>query len=83
MECEGGDVNVLSGYTGTGVRVRFESVPVAVVETNDPFYICSTCGKCYWEGSHHKKILSGRLKDIVLSGDKGSALRNTSCDKTT
>ncbi|XP_063863112.1 exonuclease mut-7 homolog isoform X3 [Scylla paramamosain] len=83
VECEGGDVNVLSGYTGTGVRVRFESVPVAVVETNDPFYICYVCGKCYWEGSHHKKILSGRLKDIVLGDDEGSAVRNTPGDKTT
>lgn len=84
VECEGGSVNVLSGFTGSGVRVLFEAVPMAVVETNDLFYICSLCGKCYWEGSHHSKILCGRLKNIVVEdNDAGSAGRNTPGEKTT
>lgn len=87
VECEGGSVNVLSGFTGSGVRVLFEAIPVAVVESNDLFYICSACGKCYWEGSHHSKILCGRLKNIVVEdnddGDEGNARRDTSSGKTT
>lgn len=66
VECEGGTVNVMSGYTSKGVRVEFEAVPKPVLENNDIFYICSKCGWCYWEGSHHNKILCGRLKDIVI-----------------
>lgn len=84
VECKGGSVNVLSGFTGSGVRVLFEAVPMPVVEANDLFYICSACGKCYWEGSHHSKILGGRLKNIVVEdNDEGSAGRNTSGEKTT
>ena len=60
------------------MRVVFE----AVVEGNDLFYICSVCGKCYWLGSHLRKILCGRLKDIVVESDE-NAERNTSGEKAT
>lgn len=66
VECEGGTVNVMTGFTSGGVQVQFKAVPKPVVESIDKFYVCSQCGSCYWEGSHHNKILSGRLKDIVI-----------------
>lgn len=76
VECEGGTVNVMSGFTANRVRVQFEMVPKPVVEGNDTFYICSVCGWCYWEGSHHSKVLAGRLKNVVIDdggdGPEGS-----------
>ena len=43
-------------------------VPDGVLERNDEFYICKSCGKIYWRGSHWKRMeelirrLNKRLK---------------------
>lgn len=65
VECQGGRVNLLTGRTGNGVAVLAGVVPSAVIESTEEFYVCALCGKCYWLGSHHEKVLTGKLKNIV------------------
>jgi len=31
-------------------------IPEGVLQRNDVFYICASCGKVYWEGSHWHRI---------------------------
>lgn len=65
VDCQGGRVNLFTGRTGSGVAVLAGKVPSAVVESTEEFYVCALCGKCYWMGSHHEKVLTGKLKNIV------------------
>ncbi len=34
-----------------------ESVPAGVFEHNEQFWKCDACGKIYWHGTHHEKIM--------------------------
>lgn len=65
VDCQGGQVNLLTGRTGSGVAVLAGVVPSAVIESTEEFYVCALCGKCYWMGSHHEKVLTGKLKNII------------------
>jgi uncharacterized protein with PIN domain len=40
----------------------------SVIERNDRFWICRSCGKVYWEGSHWKNIR--RIYEAISSGGK-------------
>lgn len=73
VKCPGGRINLATGLTGAGVRVQADSVHASTLENTHTFYVCSQCGKCYWDGSHYSRILSGRLKNIV----EGAAVLNT------
>lgn len=65
VECQGGCINLATGRSRSGVLIQVEPVPDSVLQSIEVFYICCQCGKCYWEGSHHSRIVSGRLKDII------------------
>lgn len=41
-----------------GVPLKLGPLPEEVGEKNsaDVFFCCSTCGKVFWEGGHHKRI---------------------------
>ena len=43
-----------------------DKVPDNVYQTNETFWICPTCHKIYWRGSHYDKILQ-KIKDISPS----------------
>ena len=43
-----------------------DKVPENVYQTNETFWICPTCHKIYWRGSHYDKILQ-KIKDISPS----------------
>ena len=54
---------------GNGIEVKVETIPEPMLDTVELFYVCRTCGKVFWEGSHFVKV-----KDQfshVLSDDKG------------
>lgn len=53
--------------TRKGVRVNVDTVPRAVLNQVEIFYICEDCGKCYWDGSHFERLVGGRLQKIVIS----------------
>ncbi|XP_071524291.1 exonuclease mut-7 homolog [Panulirus ornatus] len=65
VNCQGGQINISNGVTSSGVTVQVEHVRHEVIEKTKLFYVCSQCGHCYWDGTHHSKILNGKLKNIV------------------
>uniref|UniRef100_A0A1B6KKD8 3'-5' exonuclease domain-containing protein n=1 Tax=Graphocephala atropunctata TaxID=36148 RepID=A0A1B6KKD8_9HEMI len=53
--------------TTSGSHIKHESIPKEVFNKVPVFYICDSCGHCYWDGSHFERILGGRLKNIVTT----------------
>ncbi|XP_075229875.1 exonuclease mut-7 homolog isoform X1 [Lycorma delicatula] len=53
--------------TLNGVHIKVEDIPAEVIDRFNIFYICETCGKCYWDGSHFENVLKGRLQKIIDS----------------
>lgn len=51
--------------TTKGAHIQLDQLHKNVVNSVELFYICEGCGKCYWEGGHVKRALSGNLKDII------------------
>lgn len=39
-----------------GVPLKLGTLPETVVDSVDLFFCCSTCGKVFWEGGHHKRV---------------------------
>ena len=35
-------------FTSSGISIKVDDVPDAVIFANQHFYICVDCGKCYW-----------------------------------
>uniref|UniRef100_A0A2R5L7H9 Putative exonuclease mut-7 n=1 Tax=Ornithodoros turicata TaxID=34597 RepID=A0A2R5L7H9_9ACAR len=49
-------LNMVTGCFENGVKVQCQSLPVQSLSHVDTFFICVSCGKVYWEGSHHRRI---------------------------
>jgi len=72
VESVSGDTPRCTVCNGRLVKVEKEEirgkVPDGVLERNDEFYMCESCGKVYWRGSHWERIdelidsLNKRLK---------------------
>ena len=72
VESVSGDTPRCTVCNGRLVKVEKEEirgkVPDGVLERNDEFYVCESCGKVYWRGSHWERIdelidsLNRRLK---------------------
>ena len=72
VESVSGDAPRCTVCNGGLVKVEKDElrgkVPDGVLERNDEFYICESCGKVYWRGSHWERIdelidsLNKRLK---------------------
>ncbi|XP_017786013.1 PREDICTED: exonuclease mut-7 homolog [Nicrophorus vespilloides] len=52
--------------TRLGARIHVETVPADLLTKVDMFYVCETCGKVYWDGTHFERILAGKLQGIVM-----------------
>nr|XP_045592821.1 exonuclease mut-7 homolog [Procambarus clarkii] len=76
VECQGGHINLATGLTKDGVMIQVEQIPDSVLQKTELFYVCCQCGKCYWEGSHHNRIIDGRLKDIIEDEKPGNSVEN-------
>lgn len=77
VNCQGGQINISKGVTSSDVTVQVGRVPDSVLQKTELFYVCSQCGQCYWEGSHHSKILNGRLKNIVEVDRQSDGVENS------
>lgn len=75
VQCEGGEVNLSTGYTRQGIQVLVAHIAEAVILRTETFYVCAQCGRCYWDGSHYERIINGRLSDIVQGGSSDSEVR--------
>ena len=38
-----------------GVPIKLGPLPEEAINHADVFFCCSTCGKVFWEGRHHKR----------------------------
>ncbi|XP_065569581.1 uncharacterized protein LOC136032986 isoform X1 [Artemia franciscana] len=56
-----------SGYTIKNAPILYQSVPVDIIKNVALFYVCTDCGKVYWEGSHAEKVLQGCLKFALIN----------------
>ena len=52
--------------TKYGSLVKIDKVPPKVLRNVNCFYICESCGKVYWDGSHMERALNGVLKDVII-----------------
>ena len=50
-----GEVNMMTGYTDSGVAVQVKSMARATIGNYQQFWACGDCGKVYFEGSHWVK----------------------------
>jgi len=51
----GGKYDVKTGIMDNNVQIGVNSVPPNSLENNQEFWICTSCGKVYWQGSHWEK----------------------------
>uniref|UniRef100_T1J5A6 3'-5' exonuclease domain-containing protein n=1 Tax=Strigamia maritima TaxID=126957 RepID=T1J5A6_STRMM len=63
---ENGKLDTLNLKTDENAVIQFDGVNDELFKRVDLFYICATCGKVYWEGSHLKRLVSA-LKNVVIS----------------
>jgi len=47
-----------------GVPVKLESIPESRYHKVGMFFVCGTCGKVFWEGSHFENIVSN-FSDVL------------------
>ena len=55
-EPENCPVNLMNLTLPGGVPLKLGPLPEEVPDSADVFFCCSTCGKVFWEGGHHKRI---------------------------
>lgn len=52
---------------GNGAHVQYWGVPSPVLTRFDRFFVCDECGKCYWDGSHMQRFLSGKVASMAVT----------------
>ena len=40
----------------SGAGIQVDSVPAQILEKVEKFYVCCTCGKVFWQGSHFERV---------------------------
>ncbi len=63
---DGGRVNMLAGVTEGGREIGVGAVPAATLEREEEFWVCDTCGKVYWQGSHWARA-QDRIKGVFTA----------------
>nr|CAD7574286.1 unnamed protein product [Timema californicum] len=58
-----GEVDVAQGLTSKGATVQLSSIHRGVTSKYPAFYICDTCGKVYWEGTHYERFVNIFVRD--------------------
>lgn len=59
------------------VRIQVETVPSRkVFKGIDSFFVCTSCGKVYWEGSHYENISAQFSNILNLHDDTGEELQS-------
>ena len=53
----------------SGVPLKCECIPLPVFDKVDMFFVCSRCGKIYWEGSHYDKV-ADQFSSLILDSEE-------------
>jgi len=57
LEVKGGKLDPATGRMQiSGVKIAVQDVPRAVLLPDREFWVCTNCGKIYWQGSHWDKV---------------------------
>lgn len=77
VQCQWAPLSGLDPDTLTfpgGAPVQLHTVPPALLPRIPLFYVCTRCGKVFWEGSHFGRVLS-MFEDVlhITGGDTESA----------
>ena len=56
------DVNTLT--LRSGVKLKIEALPEAMLDKIELFYCCATCGKIFWEGGHFSRMCT-QFSDVL------------------
>lgn len=56
------------GRLESGVQIQLSVLSPKVFETVKTFFICTNCGKVYWEGSHFSRVKKHISKFIQMDG---------------
>ena len=52
----------------SGSYLKCESIPFPVFDAVDIFFVCSACGKVYWQGSHFDKVVD-QFSNLIVDSD--------------
>ena len=55
----------------SGAPLKCEFIPLPVFEKVAVFFVCSQCGKVYWEGSHFDKV-SDQFSNLIVDSEEDS-----------
>lgn len=53
----------------SGAEVQLETVPPGLLPRIPVYFICTGCGKVFWEGTHYDRVLSQFQKVLHVSGN--------------
>ena len=56
QEPENCPIDLLHIALPSGVPLKLGLLPEEAVNNADLYFCCSTCGKVFWEGKHHKRV---------------------------
>ena len=48
----------------SGVKLKIEALPEAMLDKIELFYCCATCGKIFWEGGHFSAMCT-QFSDVL------------------
>ncbi|KAF7669556.1 hypothetical protein LDENG_00155470 [Lucifuga dentata] len=74
LQCRWAPFSALDPDTLTfpgGAHIQFRTVPPALLPRIPLFYVCTRCGKVFWEGSHFASILS-QFQEVLQVTDEVS-----------
>ncbi|KAG8010634.1 Exonuclease mut-7-like protein, partial [Nibea albiflora] len=75
LQCQWASLSDLDPDTLTfpgGVSIQLHTVPPALLPRIPLFYVCTRCGKVFWEGSHFGRVFS-MFQDVLHITDSESA----------
>ncbi|TNN70731.1 Exonuclease mut-7 [Liparis tanakae] len=75
VQCQWAPLSALDPDTLTfpgGAPVQLHSVPPALLPRIPLYYVCTRCGKVFWEGSHFGRVLA-MFQDVLHITDTGAA----------
>ncbi|XP_023687613.1 exonuclease mut-7 homolog [Paramormyrops kingsleyae] len=57
----------------SGAQLQIHTVPVGLLSNVALFFICTTCGKVFWEGSHFDRVLTQFQEVLSINEDSGTS----------
>ncbi|KAL6097047.1 exd3 [Pungitius sinensis] len=72
VQCQWAPLSELNPDTLTfpgGAPIQLHAVPPAVLPRIPLFYVCTRCGKVFWEGSHFGRVLSMFQEVLHIAGE--------------